>query len=419
MKRPRWSRRDTATRIGTRRSVSKTTRVSSSSGASGRRAPVILLRKMYHALAAVTFAPATLPRAATAAAGFALPPPELLVTAYGAALVLFAALEVARAERVEIRVGRARLALGEGLHAFAKKFMDERDGEGAGIVPESFSLLAGSAAPLWLTAAGAAPRGRARGRARGRRVEPSWRRFLGIVTLGLGDAAGVGGGAAEDRSRTHAHLSRVEKNGGGCRLGCRRQRAGLVGGVDGGDGRRADAELRPCWSPPRLAALEAAGEQMDNAFLPLHHLALTGLAARCLVGRGIVSVRRRDAAAVIHPSTRRVDDNSKYLKILIHEPSARRASSRPAALDGASIAVERPRRISMHFPLSHLFPHPRCRASVRTFLRGARQPASHCGLVHTHHASPDTACCHPSPEGLHPSWPSLTASRSPTSAAYT
>ena len=45
------------------------------------------------------------------------------------------------------------------------------------------------------------------------------------------------------------------------------------------------------WAPVLVAAagaaaLEATTEQMDNAFLPLHHLALTGLAARCLVGRG-------------------------------------------------------------------------------------------------------------------------------------
>ena len=273
------------TRIGTRRSVSKTTRVSSSSGASGRRAPVILLRKMYHALAAVTFAPATLPRAATAAAGFALPPPELLVTAYGAALVLFAALEVARAWRVEIRVGRARLALGEGLHAFAKKFMDERDGEGAGIVLSHFSLLAGSAAPLWLTPeawSGAA--GTSAGTSAGTACRTVLAPFSGIVTLGLGDAAASAAGAAG--------LGRTPI--------CRGWRKTVEGAVSGAVANAlgswaawtaATGGAPTPWAPVLVAAagaaaLEATTEQMDNAFLPLHHLALTGLAARCLVGRG-------------------------------------------------------------------------------------------------------------------------------------
>ena len=273
------------TRAGTRRSVSKTSGVTSSSGAPGRRAPVILLRKTYHALAAAMFAPATLPRAATAAAGFALPPPELLATAYGAALALFAALEVARAWRLEIRVGGARLALGEGLHAFAEKFMDERDGGGAGIVLSHFSLLVGSAAPLWLTPeAWSGAGGTSAGTSAGTAFRTVLAPFSGIVTLGLGDAAASAAGAAG--------LGRTPI--------CRGWRKTVEGAVAGAVANAlgswaawtaATGGAPTPWAPVAVAAagaaaLEATTEQMDNAFLPLHHLALTGLAARSLVGRG-------------------------------------------------------------------------------------------------------------------------------------
>ena len=120
------------------------------------------------------------------------------------------------------------------------------------------------------------------------------------------------------------------------------------------------------------AAALGDDEQMDNAFSAASPR-VDGVAARCPVGGDRASVdTRRSGRNVIHPSTRRVDDNSKYLKILIHEPSARRASTRPAGLDGASIAGSA--RVGLRTFLFLTSSSPPMSTSVRTFLRGLDDP---------------------------------------------
>ena len=212
--------------------------------------PRTILRKGYHGLAVAIFAPAVLGgQAGLVAAGSA---------AAGAAL---AALEVARI------AGARSTRAGASLDAFMSKFLDAQD---AGpVLVSHFALLAGVAGPVWVVVSAAAP-------APTSSPPPSLLLALtGVVSLGVTDTAASVIGRACGRRRLWGGAKTVEGAVAGA----------VAGGVAwaallllGGGGRAASLPLLlPLALASALtAALEAATTQLDNVFLPLHHLGLVG-----------------------------------------------------------------------------------------------------------------------------------------------
>ena len=246
--------------------------------ASSRALPVLFLRKAYHVLVVFMFAPSMAPRfVARRTPGAENDRPEcaaFLAVAFAGATLAFAAAEVARATRVTA----FGVDVGGILDRHARRFLDARDsGGGNGIVMSHFSLLLGCAVPLWLTRE--AWRGRADGDA-GSGVAPdafALSPFAGIITLGLGDTVASVVGTMAGRTRI-------------CR-GCRKTVEGTMAGALANalgaaaawrwaaGGGAAAPRGRILVASAGAAALEATTEQLDNAFLPLHFLTLSQLAA--------------------------------------------------------------------------------------------------------------------------------------------
>ena len=169
------------------------------------------------------------------------------------------------------------------------RFTDDRDGAGeSGIILSHFSLLLGLAVPLWITreawdsGASATAIDSGVGTAGGAFLLSP---FAGIITLGLGDtAASVVGVTAGCHKICRGWHKSVE---GTLASAC----ANLVGAiwvwgvVSGGGGGGGGVSLD--WAPwicivaasVGAAALEAVTAQLDNAFLPLHFVALAQLTA--------------------------------------------------------------------------------------------------------------------------------------------
>ena len=193
-------------------------------GASGRRALAVLLECIRATGGDVRASDARARRQPRLGSRYL---PELLVTAYGAALVLFAALRWHARGGWRFESG-ARVALGEGLHAFAKSSWTNPTAEARGS-SRVISRPRSSAAPR-LTEAWSGAAGTSAGRARGRASEPSWRRF-GNRHLGPGDGGGVGGAACLGRRPS----SRRRKRQGGA-VSVPSPTRWARGRRDGGDG---------------------------------------------------------------------------------------------------------------------------------------------------------------------------------------
>jgi dolichol kinase len=202
--------------------------------------PRILLRKVFHVIAAALAAPA------------AVRDPELLRVAFAAAFAALAAAEGARAGGVP--------RLGPAIHALMAPFADHRD-SGA-LLLSHFSLLLGVAAPLWL-----APRLGGIGTAA---ALPAW---AGIVALGAGDVAASAAGHA---LRGRRLLRGWPKTWGGTAAGAAVSSAAALAAAAaaGGD----TLAWRVVAAAVASAALEAVTAQLDNAFVPLQLFALLALA---------------------------------------------------------------------------------------------------------------------------------------------
>ncbi|KAE8037782.1 hypothetical protein FH972_010344 [Carpinus fangiana] len=110
----------------------------------------ILLRKYYHLMAVSMFLPALIFQ------------PKFLDLAFGAALVIFLALEIIRVWRI--------WPLGQLVHQFMNAFTDHRDSDL--LIVSHFSLLLGCALPIWMSSG-----------YNDRPLTP----FAGILSLGIGD----------------------------------------------------------------------------------------------------------------------------------------------------------------------------------------------------------------------------------------
>jgi dolichol kinase len=174
------------------------------------------------------------------------------------------------------------LAVGAALDAFMSRFTDARDGGESGIILSHFSLLLGLAVPLWITQEawdggsggihGSAAAAGAGARAGAFVLSP----FAGIITLGLGDTAASVVGVTLGRHKIcrgwHKSIEGTLASACANLVGAR-----AVWGVVVGGG------LVP-WTcivaaSVGAAALEAVTAQLDNAFLPLHFVALAQLTA--------------------------------------------------------------------------------------------------------------------------------------------
>ena len=124
---------------------------------------LIVIRKLYHLLALVMFAPAV---ALT---------PQFVSLSFGVSTALLLFLEYVRACRMP--------PLGEWLHGFMRSYTDSRD-EGVAILTHLY-LLVGCALPVWICPAG----------------EASLAPFAGVLILGAGDAAGAIVGSTYGRAR--------------------------------------------------------------------------------------------------------------------------------------------------------------------------------------------------------------------------
>jgi hypothetical protein len=178
--------------------------------------------------------------------------------------------------------GWREVAVGAELDTFMSRFTDARDcGGESGIILSHFSLLLGLAVPLWMTQecwdgrcethSSAAEAGAGTG-AGVFMLSP----FAGIITLGLGDTAASVVGVTFGRHKLcpnwHKSVEGTLANAGANLAGAR-----VVWGLIGGGG----AVPWTCIVVASLgaAALEAVTAQLDNAFLPLHFVALAQLTA--------------------------------------------------------------------------------------------------------------------------------------------
>jgi len=253
------------------------------------RPPTILLRKAYHVLALAMFAPAALLSPSSGGAD----PGLLCVGLAVAAAALFAA-EACRAS------GLPLLGIGPAVARFMGRFVDARD-EGALLVSH-FSLLLGMAGPLWLLSPGGSEGG---GGPAALAVALS---LAGVVSLGTVDAAASAVGRAIGRRKLFGTQKTLEGTLAGAASGALawavlwpRLRLLRLEAGGGGAARPAQPLLRRWLSPTAAATsplplplsaavlasalsalMEASTTQLDNVFLPLHHLAVLGALARLL-----------------------------------------------------------------------------------------------------------------------------------------
>jgi len=272
------------------------------------RPPTILLRKAYHVLALAMFAPVVLSSSRNGSSGGG-DPGLLCVGLAVAAAALFAA-EAARAS------GLPLWGVGSAVSSFMGRFVDARD-QGALLVSH-FSLLLGMAGPLWLLSLNRERGGGGGGGGGGGRKENSndsgnaavsvALSLAGVVSLGTVDAAASAVGRALGKKRLLGTRKTLEGTAAGAAAGALAW-AVLWPRLGGGGGAsEASFGVRrwllsptpttttatpPLPLPPLSAAvlastlsalMEASTTQLDNVFLPLHHLAALGALARLLGG---------------------------------------------------------------------------------------------------------------------------------------
>ena len=250
------------------------------------RPPTILLRKAYHVLALAMFAPVAL-------YDFGGDPGLLCVGLAAAAAALFAA-EAARASSLPL------LGIGPKVAGFMGRFVDARD-EGALLVSH-FSLLLGMAGPLWLLSLSSGSDSSKSDSAAAVALS-----LAGVVSLGTVDAAASAVGRTIGKNKLFGTQKTLEGTLAGAASGAMawavlwpRLLPSLEQGWGGGAARpvlrrwlspAAAAAAPPLSAPPLSAAvlasalsalMEASTTQLDNVFLPLHHLAALGALARLL-----------------------------------------------------------------------------------------------------------------------------------------
>ncbi|CEM15009.1 unnamed protein product [Vitrella brassicaformis CCMP3155] len=150
----------------------------SGDGDRGRRR-LVILRKLFHVLAAVLFLPP-----------IQMKEVEFLGLALFVAFILFLVVETCRATEV--------IGIGPILQQFVDRYLDDRDSNG--LVLTHIYLLTGCAMPIWLEAiaseAGASP--------------SALRASLGILTVAVGDAAAAVIGVTVGRIRWWGSIKSVE-----------------------------------------------------------------------------------------------------------------------------------------------------------------------------------------------------------------
>jgi dolichol kinase len=213
--------------------------------AARRRLPLILVRKLYHALAVALFIPGALCEL------------ELMRLAFGVALALFLCGEY-------VRMARLPLA-SDALDGFLRAYTDARD---AGpLITTHIYLLLGCALPVLLDPA--LPDARA---LRASAVLPP---MAGVLALGVGDSMASYVGTRFGRTRWPGSPKTLEGTAaavsgimvGACAL-CAASAA--LRGADARGAISADECARVLLATVATCALEAATEQIDNLFLPLH-----------------------------------------------------------------------------------------------------------------------------------------------------
>lgn len=264
---PRSNTRKRATRAASRRRRKK-----------WRRPPTILLRKAYHVLALAMFAPVALSRRSSA-----LGDPGLLCVGLAAAAAALFAAEAARASSLPL------LGIGPAVARFMGRFVDARD-EGALLVSH-FSLLLGMAGPLWLLSL-------SKSESKSDSAAGVALSLAGVVSLGTVDAAASAVGRAVGKRKLLGTQKTLEGTLAGAAAGA------LAWGVLWPRLLSSEARMQPLFrrrwllptslangnANPSLPAavlasalsalMEAATTQLDNVFLPLHHLAALGALAR-------------------------------------------------------------------------------------------------------------------------------------------
>ena len=228
-----------------------------------RGAPTIALRKAYHLLAVVAFAPASLPGyAARRLMGHGLPHPEMLAVAYAVALLVFALGECVRTSRAGW--------LGRSIDDIFSRFTDSRDDHGSVVISHT-SLLVGVAVPLWLNHekwSASAELDHSVGA-----LAP----LAGIISLGLGDAAASVFGVYFGKTSVCAGCGKTVE---GAVAGAVANMAGLLFAWWVVNRHKETPWGCLLMAGVGTAALEATTEQLDNAFLPLHMAAVLQLVSR-------------------------------------------------------------------------------------------------------------------------------------------
>ena len=228
-----------------------------------RGAPTIALRKAYHLLAVVAFAPASLPvYAARRLMGHGLPHPEMLAVAYAVALLVFALGECVRTSRAGW--------LGRSIDDIFSRFTDSRDDHGSVVISHT-SLLVGVAVPLWLNHekwSASAELDHSVGA-----LAP----LAGIISLGLGDAAASVFGVYFGKTSVCAGCGKTVE---GAVAGAVANMAGLLFAWWVVNRHKETPWGCLLMAGVGTAALEATTEQLDNAFLPLHMAAVLQLVSR-------------------------------------------------------------------------------------------------------------------------------------------
>lgn len=205
--------------------------------------------------------------------------PELLAISLGIAAAALIAVEV-------LRVGRCPL-VGAQIDKFMTAFIDSRD-RGLLLISH-FSLLIGMAVPLWLTlpfieadsrATMHIPGGGSTSEGHGCTRAPA-AAFAGIMILGVADSAASAVGRRFGRHRLLQTHKSLEGTAGGVLftlLGWALLAAVMcfLGGSSAWHAVHGIGGVR--WSRLAVAVvgsclLEAVTTQLDNIFLPLHHLA--------------------------------------------------------------------------------------------------------------------------------------------------
>ncbi|KAG8468723.1 hypothetical protein KFE25_013806 [Diacronema lutheri] len=228
------------------------------------RMPLILVRKLYHALAVLLFLPAMLVEL------------QLMRLAFAVAIALLLALEY-------VRVARAP-PLARPLSAFLRRYTDARD---AGpLITTHIYLLLGCALPVLATPSAAPSIGQT---AQPAVVLPP---MAGILALGVGDSMASYVGVRFGRTRWPGTAKTVE--GTAAAVGAIVVGAGAlcaasaaVAPARGDRGDDASAALGVLGATIATCVLEAVTDQIDNLFLPLHYFCALRVALGAPVYGGV------------------------------------------------------------------------------------------------------------------------------------